>query len=756
VSIYQTPEAYVKQFIEQAVSGVGGVQLYEEMRVPYIRLQADYGIESIVIEAEPPCGRARGREQVRKYMSEFKKTFGIVVDIPIERYYREYPNPCRDRVGFELYVRIGNRIEVVYSREYSIQHGLEHEILSNALNEFRNLIVLLKKLQLFAVVAKVSPSPEVIVSRVNELIAKHYNTLKQLLISTSERVRLYFNTWRKTMELVYGKEVVEKISEDAFRDLFIKLSVYVAWLKSLGATLLEATLGGGKYTIPLRLYLEGHKVAVKLFWFGEALARFNIRYLFERDECDWLFAPDIAPNLNEFFRDIGAFLLSIDWSQEIGLDLLKRVYQNIVPREVRKQLGEFYTPDWIAQIIIWRALHILVKGYAPKEPVVSDPSTEIIELLDEFYRKHNRIPRFIDPTCGSFTFGVHYINSLLKWYVVKKVPIHPVEFARQIMNSVIGIDVNPVAVVTAKVNYLLQIYRLLALHGEFLVDQPIIPILKLDLLALHTSYFKETQRTLDTYFVRSNRELLALRIPLELLGIEVNKEIENSLREKGVNIVKYVVKGDKGKELHYVEIRLPLSVISKAKNAITLFRALVALIDSGVDGFENEVGVGLDMYEKKSLDEFRRAILALSEKGLNSIWHSIAINYAMAMYITRQGFELVLGNLPWVNISKYPTGYAEIVKIIAKELGVSPPPQATRKLDISIPLFAVALRYLASSPSVTALMVPTSVFRGLHGAAWRKLVCSKPYTVVEIWDLEDVKPFEGADNQPGIVFVVKR
>jgi hypothetical protein len=53
-------------------------------------------------------------------------------------------------------------------------------------------------------------------------------------------------------------------------------------------------------------------------------------------------------------------------------------------------------------------------------------------------------------------------------------------------------------------------------------------------------------------------------------------------------------------------------------------------------------------------------------------------------------------------------------------------------------------------------MVPTSIFRGLHGAAWRRFVCSKPYTLVEVWDLEEVRPFEGAENQPGIAFVVKR
>ena len=41
------------------------------MRVPHIRLKADYGVEDIVIEVESPCGRVKDREQVKKYMKSY-------------------------------------------------------------------------------------------------------------------------------------------------------------------------------------------------------------------------------------------------------------------------------------------------------------------------------------------------------------------------------------------------------------------------------------------------------------------------------------------------------------------------------------------------------------------------------------------------------------------------------------------------------------------------------------------------------------
>jgi len=62
---YQEPEAYVKRFVGRALSGIESVQFFFEEA--HIRLKADYGVEDIVIEAKPPCGRVTDREQVKKY-----------------------------------------------------------------------------------------------------------------------------------------------------------------------------------------------------------------------------------------------------------------------------------------------------------------------------------------------------------------------------------------------------------------------------------------------------------------------------------------------------------------------------------------------------------------------------------------------------------------------------------------------------------------------------------------------------------------
>ena len=41
---------------------------------------------------------------------KFGRNFGILIDIPIERYYSKYPSLRRDRVGFELYAKLSDKI----------------------------------------------------------------------------------------------------------------------------------------------------------------------------------------------------------------------------------------------------------------------------------------------------------------------------------------------------------------------------------------------------------------------------------------------------------------------------------------------------------------------------------------------------------------------------------------------------------------------------------------------------------------------
>lgn len=116
-------------------------------------------------------------------------------------------------------------------------------------------------------------------------------------------------------------------------------------------------------------------------------------------------------------------------------DILKELYQSLSPRELRHSLGEFYTPDWLAE-------HTLLRlKYSPKPGI-----------------------KTIDPTCGSGTFIIAAINA----YKSANCSLEPDQLSKNILADIKGIDLNPLAVAASKINYLIALgeENLIALEGS--------------------------------------------------------------------------------------------------------------------------------------------------------------------------------------------------------------------------------------------------------------------------------------------------
>jgi hypothetical protein len=110
-------------------------------------------------------------------------------------------------------------------------------------------------------------------------------------------------------------------------------------------------------------------------------------------------------------------------------DLFKPLYQGLFPRPLRRQLGEYYTPDWLAA-------HVLDQvGYT------GQPGC-----------------RLLDPACGSGTF---LMMALRRWMAKSDecgmmndeptASIHHSSFSLHHF-PIVGFDINPLAVMTARAN----------------------------------------------------------------------------------------------------------------------------------------------------------------------------------------------------------------------------------------------------------------------------------------------------------------
>ena len=123
-----------------------------------------------------------------------------------------------------------------------------------------------------------------------------------------------------------------------------------------------------------------------------------------------------------------------DLSAARSRDVLKSFYQSLVPEPLRKVLGEFYTPDWLVDVACDRA-------------EVNDWSAV----------------RVLDPTCGSGSFLLEVIRR--KRRLAAKAKKTPDETLSSILDEVWGFDLNPLAVQSARVNFLIAIADLVGTAG---------------------------------------------------------------------------------------------------------------------------------------------------------------------------------------------------------------------------------------------------------------------------------------------------
>ena len=106
-----------------------------------------------------------------------------------------------------------------------------------------------------------------------------------------------------------------------------------------------------------------------------------------------------------------------DWANAPA-DVGAILYVTVIPPDERRQLGEYYTPDWLARAMV--------------RELVSDPLNQ----------------RVLDPACGSGTFLVEAIAHFLE--AAERESLEPAATLERLRVTVTGIDVHPVAVHLAR------------------------------------------------------------------------------------------------------------------------------------------------------------------------------------------------------------------------------------------------------------------------------------------------------------------
>ena len=221
-------------------------------------------------------------------------------------------------------------------------------------------------------------------------------------LKSDPAVALKRQLWASLLKLVYGRE----IESDA---LWVQHTFLVVVAKCIALAVLDLREDDPRQVLS-----------------GRAFQAANIFGAVESDFFDWVVADPAGERLvRRIMAHVRRFRL-----REVESDVLKILYESLIDRDERHGLGEYYTPDWLAAKIVREAVE------RPTEQKV------------------------LDPACGSGTFLFHAVRRFLA--EAEEVELAPERRAGEATALVAGLDIHPVAVIIARVTYLLALAPALA------------------------------------------------------------------------------------------------------------------------------------------------------------------------------------------------------------------------------------------------------------------------------------------------------
>jgi SAM-dependent methyltransferase len=540
---------------------------HEKVRGHLLRLLTDgLGADATSIDFERPLPEVRGRVDALLGRTVFE----IKSDLIRER------NDAERQLGSYLPQReaetgqrfVGIATDGAEFRVYMVRDGRLDELgqFKPKVNEPRALLAWLE-----SVVALSDEIPPDVISIQRELgrhsIAYHraireigalWNDLKD-----DPEANLKRDLWNRLLRVAYGTDIEAPA-------LFFQHTYLTIVAKAIATVALLDTLPGSGATL-----LE-----------GKDFRDLGIVGAVESDFFDWvLLHPRGGDLVMEIARQANRFRL-----RDIQVDILKGLYESLIDPEQRHDLGEYYTPDWLAERIC--------------EVAIRDPLNE----------------RVIDPACGSGTFLFHAIRRLLA--AAQAAGISPAEAITRAEEKVTGIDVHPVAVIFARATYLLALMPTLQQDRP---DSLSVPVYLGDALQWNAREFmnlhdleiivpapgEAVRAEGGTISVEDSGERVVLRFPMNLA------------REPGLFN-------------ETLEEMLSLAGREQSIDSLTAWLARRGIAD------------GPDL---RMLCETYGAFRALQAQGRNHIWGYVARNLSRPIWLAteQQKADVVIGNPPWLD-----------------------------------------------------------------------------------------------------------
>ena len=362
-------------------------------------------------------------------------------------------------------------------------------------------------------------------------------------------------------------------------------------------------------------------------------------------------------------------------------DVLRDFYQDLVPQTLRKSLGEFYTPEWLVDYTVDKA------------------------LVDDWLAC-----RVLDPTCGSGSFLVEVIKR--KRIAAFALGMSPSSTLAMLTDTVWGFDLNPLAVQSARTNFLMAVADLLKSTPGTQIE---IPVLLADAIYSPARPPGSKEKIVE-YQIGSEVANLRILLPAELAFDRVVLDQVFSIMGRSVD-----------------------------KNAEYLLCA---------DAFiKKKVLTPAQVQEwKQPLKRTYDQVLSLHRNNWNGIWFRIVRNFFWSS--TAGKFDLIIGNPPWVRWSRLPESYRARAKLTCEQYDIfsDTPHHGGNELDVSgLITYTTADKWLKGGGSLVFVITQTH-FQSPSSQGFRHFRINSEYRLVptSVDDMKALKPFPDAANKTAV------
>lgn len=416
---------------------------------------------------------------------------------------------------------------------------------------------------------------------------------------------------------------------------------------------------------------------------GKYFLQKNIQNLVDYDYFGWLNNAPFVNGIVNCAKRIQKLLCSYDFKFIAEEDLFGALLAQLSNREHRLLLGQEFTPHWVAE-----------------------------NMLEYTIENLKEEPSILDMCCGSGVFLIEAIKKVRDKYNIFVDTYDDIK-DNIIFTCVMGFDIDPLAIMLAKVNWVMTMKDFFPIH----VGQITIPVYHADSLFVATPITHNMSRD-DQGFYMMHFDGKEIKIPGYMLTPKHRKTFDTFMSM----CYKYA-----------------MNRAAQDKSELT-----DAQLDDLIASIEMESNTTQTYIERQAQRIAAYSLILqlenLEREGRNGIWYFILNNSYKPGLVANQ-FNCIVSNPPWLAMSKLADNpYKEALHEKTAAFGIKPPGASHLHMELATTFLLASIdKYLKDGARWMCVM-PGSILSGYHHEPlrlekYRKSQYSINTEIDTIWEL---------------------